>query len=138
MTITTLDGVIAGARPPLDFNKAPIVPFAAKMFSLWPVGGQPGPGGYNGTINGGTYSTSSSVPAGSMPRTDATSGKASYLSRFIAGWCGASNAQIWLCDRIWDNTPVTIGNTSLQSITSGSLTTRDNVNGSNGIGSRSA
>lgn len=131
LAITTVSGVLAGAQPLRQFAKAVTgTMVAGRPQSLWPLGGTPGAGTYNTTLNGGTYSSSSSVPAGAIPHTDPVSGN-SYLARL--GAVASQAGTLLLLDRIWDN-QLTVNVTTLQSPTTPTWPARDLASSTNGDG----
>lgn len=116
MTITTLDGVIAGFRPPVHFAKSITATLVAgRPASLWALGGNPGAGSFDSTLNGVTLSSSSTIPAGALRHYDPASGN-SYLGRFQAAATQAG--VLLLLDRIWHNGGITITSTGSQTIAS--------------------
>lgn len=115
MAITTLDGALAGMRPPFFFAKAVTATLVAgRPASLWSLGGAPGAGAFDTTLNGVTLSSSSTIPAGAIPHTDPASGN-SYLGRFTASATIAG--RLLLLDRIWHNGGYTITSTAAQNST---------------------
>lgn len=113
MAITTLDGVIAGMRPPVAFTKAVTATLVAgRPASLWALGGNPGAGGFNATLNGVTLT---GPQAGQLTRANPASGNA-YLARLAATATQAGG--LWLLDRIWHNGGYTITSTAAQNIVS--------------------
>ena len=132
MAITTLDGAVAGMQPPYFWAKtSSATGVAGRPQSLWALAGSPGAGTFNSTLNGGTYSSSSTIPAGAFPHYDPTSGN-SYLARLSCADT-VQGGMLLLCDRIWDN-QLAVSNTSLQSITMPTLPNRDNAGTNNGDG----
>jgi hypothetical protein len=116
MAITTLDGALAGMRPPQSINKAITATLVAgRPASLWSLGGSPGAGSFDNTLNGVTLSSSSANVAGQIPHFDPASGN-SYLARLTAAATQAGT--LMLLDRIWHNGGYTITSTGSQSITS--------------------
>lgn len=116
MAITTLDGVVAGMRPPIFFAKAVTATLVAgRPASLWSLAGAPGAGSFNSTLNGVTLSSSTTVPNGAIPHYNPVSGN-SYLARFSASATQAG--KLLLLDRLWHNGGFTITSTGAQSITS--------------------
>jgi hypothetical protein len=115
MAITTLDGVLAGVRPPIHIAKAVTGTIAAgRPVSLWALGGMPGAGSYNGTLNGVVLSSTSALVNGQIPHFDSASN--SYLASFeaVSGQVGRTI----LADRLWHNGGITITSTASQAITS--------------------
>jgi hypothetical protein len=116
MAITTQDGVLNGAQTIRMFAKvATPTLVAGRPQSLWGLGGIPGAGAFDTTLNGVVLSSSSAVPAGAIPHFDPASNQA-YLSRFAA--MATQAGMLLLCDRLWHNGGITITSTSAQSITS--------------------
>lgn len=115
MAITTLDGVLAGARPPVYWTKAVTANLVAgRPASLWSLAGAPGAGAFDSTLNGVVLSSSSSVPSGAIPHYDPTTGN-SYLSRFTGRTTTAGT--LLLLDRLWHNGGYTITSTAAQAST---------------------
>jgi hypothetical protein len=127
MSITSLNGVLAGFAQTQFFLKSIGTPVSPRLLSSWLYGGIPGPGSVNTTLNGGVYSSTSALVNGQIPHYDPVSGS-SYLSRFQLSASGAGGTAL-LCDRIWDNGGITITSTSLQTIASPTWPARD----SNGL-----
>ena len=132
MAITTQDGVLAGARPPIHFTKQTTPTLVAgRPTSLYYLGGNPGAGSANTGLTGANYSSSSAVPAGMLYHQDPGSGN-SYLNRFE----GVSSGQpgvLLLLDRLWDCEP-TIDTTSAITITQPTLPARDANGATSGQG----
>jgi hypothetical protein len=127
MTITTLDGVIAGLHQPNYFSKAVATSTAGRMRSLFYAAGNPGPAvasvaGVNGE--------SLTAYAGQLPFINAGAGS-EYLARFAA-WCSSQVGSLLLCDRLWHNSGLSVTSTSLQSITSPAFPARDRDGSTNG------
>lgn len=115
MAITTLDGHVAGLRPPFEFAKAVTATLVAgRPASLWALGGAPGAGSFNSTLNGVVLSSSSTIPNGALPHYDPVSGN-SYLAYFEAQATQAGRLQ--LRDRLWHNGGYTITSTAAQNST---------------------
>lgn len=116
MAISSLDGAVAGMRPPMFFAKSATATLVAgRPASLWSLGGAPGAGAFDATLNGVVLSSSSALVAGQLPHYDPASGN-SYLARLSASATQAG--KLLLLDRIWHNGGYTITSTSAQSITS--------------------
>jgi len=115
MAITTLDGALAGMRPPFFFTKAVTATLVAgRPASLWSLGGAPGAGSFDTTLNGVVLSSSSTIPNGAIPHYNPASGN-SYLGRFTASATIAG--RLLLLDRIWHNGGYTITSTAAQNST---------------------
>lgn len=115
MAITTLDGVIAGMRPPMILSKAITATLVAgRPASLWSLAGSPGAGGFDTTLNGVVLSSSSALVNGQIPHYDPASGNA-YLARLQAAATQAGT--LLLLDRLWHNGGYTITSTAAQNST---------------------
>jgi len=132
MAIATLDAALAGAVAPAWFAKA-ITPtmVAGRPQSLWGLGGNPGAGSFDTTLNGVTLSSTSAQVAGQLPFTDPVSGN-TYLARLQGAATIAGT--LLLCDRQWHNGGFTITSTTAQTITSPTLPARDKAGTTNGDG----
>jgi len=116
MAITTLDGALAGMRPPMAFTKAVTATLVAgRPASLWALGGNPGAGAFDTTLNGVVLNSTSALVNGQIPRYNPASGNA-HLARLTASATQAGG--LWLMDRIWHNGGFTITSTGAQAITS--------------------
>lgn len=138
MAITTLDGAIAGMRPPLRFAKAVTATLVAgRPASLWALGGAPGAGSFDTTLNGVVLSSSSALVAGQIPHYNPASGNA-HLARLSAA--ATQPGTLSLFDRLWHNGGFTITSTSAQAITSPAWPSRcptsgtDDTPSANGFG----
>lgn len=133
MAITTVDGIIAGAKPPQFFYKFLSSSLSnGQTGSLFFLTGIPGaaaaptPG-----LNGAALTSY----AGQIPFTNPSSGQNTYLTRFIGvTYNTASQANFMLCDRIWHNSGITMNSTATQNITTPTFPARDNNGTSNGDG----
>jgi hypothetical protein len=133
VAITTLNGVLAGMQVGQFFAKAGAGATLGKPTSFWAVGGAPGAGSFNGSLTGGTYSSTGGLVAGQIPHVDPPSGNA-YLARFS---CSVSAAPgiVMLCDRLWDNGGFTITSNTAQSLpNSVPWPARDATGTTNGVG----
>ncbi len=116
MAITTLDGAVAGMRPPDMFAKAVTATLVAgRPASLWGLGGKPGAGSFDATLNGVTLSSTSAMVAGQLTHYDPASGN-SYLARLSGR--ATQGGVLMVLDRLWHNGGFTITSTGAQSITS--------------------
>lgn len=132
MAITTVDGLVAGFQPTRYFNKAATPTLiAGKPQSLWGLGGVPGAGSFDTTLNGVTLSSTSALVNGQLPFYDPGSGN-SYLARFIAS--AGTAGVLLLCDRLWHNGGYTGSSTSAQNSTSPTWPARDNNGATSGEG----
>lgn len=129
MTISTLDGALAGMQPPQPFAKvATPTLVVGKPQSLWGLAGFPGAGTYtaSATPNGANLV---SPTAGQLPHTDPGTGNA-YLARLAA--TVSQPGVLLLCDRLWQNGIAATVTT--QAITQPTLPARDNAASTNGDG----
>lgn len=116
MAITTFDGAGAGARPPIFISKAVTATLVAgRPASLWALGGSPGAGAFDNTLNGVVLSSTSALVNGQIPHYNPASGNA-YLHRFTGR--ATQTGMLLVLDRIWHNGGFTITSTGAQSITS--------------------
>ena len=137
MAITTLDGVISGAKPPMPIIKTGVTMAATgamRGYTLWYAAGNPGASvataiGVNGeAVNAAT--TSATSIQGRIPRAEAVSPAEAYLSRLAIT---ASQAGVlWLIDRVWHNSGLPAANTVAQAITPAALPPRDAYGTANG------
>jgi hypothetical protein len=130
MPISTLDALAAGALPPFEYIKA-VTPTltAGRPQSLWALGGNPGAGAFDTTLNG----VALTAPVnGQIPWSNPTSPALQYLARFEGSALQAG--RLLLCDRLWHNGGFTITSTSAQSITSPTFPARDNDGSTDGRG----
>lgn len=132
MAITTLDGAIAGMQWPRYIAKA-ITPtmVAGRPQSLWGLGGNPGAGTYNTTLNGVALSSSSTPVTGQINFTDPGAGN-SYLARFQGS--ATISGTLLLCDRLWHNGGYTATLITAQSSTTPTWPARDANGATNGDG----
>ena len=115
MAITDLNGIVAGMRPPEFIAKAVTATLVAgRPASLWALGGRPGAGSFDATLNGVLLSGSSALVNGQIPHYDPVSGNA-YLARLTAQATQAG--QLLLLDRLWHNGGYTITATTAQNST---------------------
>jgi len=116
MAITTFDGAGAGARPPIQIAKAVTATLVAgRPASLWALGGAPGAGAFDTTLNGVVLSSSSALVNGQIPHYNPSTGNA-YLHRLTAR--ATQSGVLMLMDRLWHNGGYTITSTGAQNITS--------------------
>lgn len=130
MSITTLDGVIAGMQPPQFLAKALTGSLVAgRPHSLFYTAGVPGAGSAPGaSLNGSTHSA---PLAGCF--TFVNGAAKQYLARFAAT-SSAQGGLILLCDRLWSNGSINVTSNGAQAITSPAWPARDNAGSANGDG----
>lgn len=123
MAITTLDGIIAGARPPIPiFKSSGTTEFSGIWHTLFYAAGSPGlaiaptPGMAGGALT--TY-------AGQIPWTNPAGGLNTHLSRLsIATTVIGTFA---LRDRLWHNSGIVVTTTTIQTIGSVAWPARDSA-----------
>lgn len=126
MAITTLDGALAGMKPPEYYSKAATGTLVAgRPFSPLYLAGVPGAAVAPTPGLSGAALTSY---AGQIP-IPAASGN-TYLSRF-SGISSAQGGILLLCDRLWHNSGFTITATTAQTVNSVAFPARDK-NGTTG------
>jgi hypothetical protein len=131
VSITSLDGIVAGAQPCVAWAKTVTATLVAgRPTSLFTLAGNPGPGTPNTGLTGANYVSSSAVPAGILYHADPGSGN-SYLARFLAQSTQAGT--LLLCDRLWDCGPA-VNSTAAQTISQPTLPARDSNGTTNGLG----
>lgn len=129
MAITTLDGAIAGMQWPRHFYKGVTATLVAgRPASTWALGGNPGAGGFDTTLNGVTLTAAQN---GQIPFTNPVSGN-TYLARLQGQ--ATQPGTLLLVDRIWHNGGYTITSTSAQNITSPTWPARDADGATSGNG----
>ena len=131
MSITTIDGALAGMQPPRDFiKKATSTLVAGRPVSLFYLDGLPALGAACEAGIGGEVLTSL---AGQIPFSNPVSGN-TYLARLQAQATQAGT--LWLCDRLWQNSGINITSTGEQTFTdSAQIPARDmdGANAGNGV-----
>jgi len=129
MAITTLDGALAGMKPPSFLSKAVSGTLvAARPFTPFYTAGVPGAAAAPTPGLAGAALTSY---AGQIPIPTASGN--TYLAKFD----GVSSAQagvLLLCDRLWHNSGFTITSTGAQTINSVAWPARDANGSTNGNG----
>lgn len=113
MAITTLDGAVAGMRPPVELVKAATPTLVAgRPHSLFYLAGVPGAAEAPSPGIGGAPVTSYT---GQLPFSDPVSGN-TYLARLQAQASVAGS--LLLCDRLWHNSGMSATATTEQTFTS--------------------
>ncbi len=131
MAISTMDQLIAGLLAPVSVLKASATAEAAgELWSPFYTAGYPGaatapsPG-----VNGAALTSY----AGQLEFPAAVSGSNVYLAGADA--CQAGNVgEIWVCDRLWHNSGLTVTTTGAQAITTPTFPSRDASGGTTGTG----
>ena len=127
MAITTLDGVLAGMRPPVTFVKAATPPLVAgRPQSLFYLAGMPGAA--VAPTPGLAGAALTSYP-GQLPCSNPPSGN-SYLARLQAQATIAGT--LILADRLWHNSGLSLTTTTAQTVNSVAWPARDANGSSNG------
>lgn len=133
MAITTLAGVAAGQRPPVEFlyqNPGTVV---GMLTSLQYATGRPGVSTTPTPGMAGEALTS----GGRFGFQNPTSGN-SYLTRLAAAMTNGSNGlsvgSLWLVDRLWQNSGIVVTTTTAQTINSVTWPARDKNGSTNGDG----
>jgi hypothetical protein len=121
---------------PVPFTKTGITMAAAgamRGYTPWYAAGNPGASAANSDgVNGAAVTPSSGTSVGGrIPRTNPSSGNA-HLARLamqtnIAG-------SVWLIDRLWHNSGLSVTSNTGQAITSATLPARDSNGSTNGAG----
>jgi len=120
MAITTLDGVLAGMQYPSTYMKtATPTLVVGRPHSLFYLAGMPGAAvASSAGVNGEALT----AYAGQLPFTNPVSGN-SYLARFNANSQQAGT--LILCDRLWQNSGLSVTSTSGQTVNSVTWPARD-------------
>lgn len=146
MAISTLDGALAGMQPGWEFAKvATPTLVAGRPHSLWYLAGKPGVGLTPANTAGGVALSSSTAfannIAGQIPHDDPISGN-SYLARMTAN--ASQGGLLYLCDRLMQiggnsaGSAISPTTTTAQTITSGTIPSRDNSGTNAGVGVQAA
>jgi hypothetical protein len=131
VSISTMDQLIAGLLAPVSVLKTSATGEAAgELWSPFYTAGYPGaatapsPG-----VNGAALTSYT----GSVEFPSAVSGSNVYLAGVDA--CqGGSVGEIWVCDRLWHNSGLTVTTTGAQAITTPTFPSRDSSGGATGAG----
>lgn len=133
MAITTLDGVIAGMKAPVPMIKAGVTMAAAgamRGYTPWYVAGNPGASTATSIgINGEAATPALASTGGRLPRTNPGSGNA-YLARLAIQ--ASAIGTLWLIDRVWQNSGLSVTSTGAQAITPATLPARSGDGTTNG------
>lgn len=131
MAITTVDGLIAGMRPPEAFFKVTGTMEAAGVWhTLRYSAGRPGASAAPAPGVNGQAVTAASY-AGEIPRVNPGTGNA-YLARLAAA--SSVVGTLMLIDRLWDNSGLSVTSTTAQAITPATIPARDRDGSTNGEG----
>lgn len=134
MAITTLDGAIAGMQAPVPLVKVGIATAAVgamRGYSPWYASGNPGASVANAAgVNGDAVTPADGTAVqGRIPRTNPGTGNA-YLARL--GISASTAGTLWLIDRLWHNSGLTVTSTAAQAITAATLPARSGDGTTNG------
>ena len=134
MAITTLDGAIAGMQNPDPIVKVGIATATGgtgtlRGHTLWYSSGNPGAATANAAgVNGAAVS---GAVGGSLLRSNPVSGNA-YIGRWAMN--ASTVGTLWLIDRLWNNSGLSVTSTAAQAISAATLPARDNAGSTNGAG----
>ncbi len=133
MAITTLDGAIAGMRAPQPFMKVGVTMAAVaaqRAYTPWYANGNPGASTATAVgVNGEAVTPALGSTGGRILRTNPVSGNA-HLARLAVN--ATSAGTLWLIDRLWHNSGLTVTSTTAQAITPATLPARSGDGTSNG------
>lgn len=133
MAITTIDGVVAGFKPPQPIIKTGITTAAVggmRGYTLWYAAGSPGASTATAVgVNGEAVTPALGSVGGRIRRTNPVSGNA-YLGRL--SFSASTAGTLWLVDRVWQNSGLSTTLTTAQAITPATLPARDGAGTSNG------
>ncbi len=130
MTITTIDGVIAGMRPPEDILKAPVASLEA-VGVLHSLAYEPGRPGAAVAPSPGMAGAALTTYAGQIPFVNPATGL-SYLARLGAASTFAGSLMVY--DRLWHNSGIVVTTTTGQTVNSVAWPARDRDGLTNGEG----
>lgn len=129
MSITSLDGVVSGAKVPNGFHKVGTVMQAVGLWhSLFYADGTPGAAA---APSPGIAGAALTTYAGQLPFTNPSSGL-TYLNRFVAA--ATATGSCTLLDRLWHNSGIDVTNTAAQTVNSAAWPARDSNASTNGEG----
>lgn len=129
MAITTLDGALAGMRPPEFFAKGATGTMAAgRPMSLFYLAGAPGAAAAPSPGIAGAALTSY---AGQIPVPTASGN--THLARFSGVHSGQAGVLL-LCDRLWHNSGISVTTATAQTVNSVTWPARDMNGATDGVG----
>ena len=135
MAITTVDLAVAGMRNPIPFVKQGITMAAAgaiRGYSPWYAAGNPGASTANAAgVNGAALTPASGAVEGRLTRSNPVSGNA-HVARLQVN--ASTTGTLWLIDRLWHNSGLSVTSTTAQAITPATLPARSNDGTANGAG----
>lgn len=128
MSITTLDGVIAGMQPPEEYAKVGAgTQVVGRYYSPFYATGRPGAAA---APSPGMAGAALTTYAGQIPFANGAADQ--YLARF-AGQCNVAGTLL-LCDRLWHQSGIVVTTTGNQTINSVAWPARDKAASTNGDG----
>lgn len=133
MPITTLDGALAGMRPPQPLVKSGITMAAAgalRGYTPWYAAGVPGASTATAVGVNGEAAVPGISTTGRIPRVNPSAGQNAHLARLALQ--ASSPGMLWLIDRMWQNSGLSTTLTSAQAITPAALPARDSNGSANG------
>lgn len=140
MPITTLDGAIAGFQAPQPIIKAGIATAAVgalRGYTLWYAPGTPGASTATAIgVNGEAVTPALASTGGRILRTNPGVGVNAHLGRLSVN--ASQQGTLWLIDRLWQNSGLSVTLTTAQGITPAALPARDNNGTANGAGIQAA
>ncbi len=130
MAITTLDGAISGAQPSVPYIKSGIAMAAVgalRGYNPRYASGNPGPATAPGAgINGAAVIG----PGSQILRANPGSGNAYLMGLDMAP---SQQGMLWLIDRLWDNSGLSVTSITAQAITAAALPARDRTGTTAGV-----
>lgn len=135
MAITSLDGALAGMQKPVPIIKAGVTMAAVgalRGYTPWYAAGSPGASVANSAgINGQAVDSSLGTSVqGRIPRTNPGAGVNAHLARLAMQ--SSQIGTLWLIDRVWQNSGLSVTSTVAQAITPAALPARDGNGTTNG------
>lgn len=134
MGLPTLDAVGKGCQVPKSLIKAGVTMAAVgamRGYTPWYAAGNPGASTANlAGINGEAVTPALGSVGGRVPRVNPTAGQEAYLAR-LAMAC-SQPGMLWLIDRLWQNSGLSVTSTGAQAITPAALPARDADGSTNG------
>jgi len=128
MAIASMDELLAGMMPPVNFRKVGTAMEAAGVLhSFFYTSGLPGAAAANGQALAGAALTSA---AGQLPFGNPSGGDLKYLAGLAA--MATSTGCLLLCDRLWHNDSIAEATTTAQTINSATFPARDRNGSTNG------
>ncbi len=130
MAIATLDALLAGMQPPVEFFKTPTPTMNVGVpQSLFYLAGIPGAAA---APSAGVAGEALISVAGQIPFVNPGSGQSAYLARLSAA--ATVPGQLWLCDRLWQNSGLSRSVATSQTVNSVEFPARDIEETINGRG----